>query len=976
MPRGPIKVRNAPLTQRDPKRTNIEPWMMGGKPAGITSLVMTNQSIKAGVIQGEPVGETVMQVKGELVVHVTVHDGVTLEGPTLVTLDSLSVPANVPAGTVVANIDAVGGTPPYTFNELVPLSAELAVVGAEVQTTQPLTDGETHDITIGVTDANGLSFNITPAFEISVGIDVPPVGASFVTGWIPGNRTTTSLDFTIRLDGAATVELFASVNSDMSGATAVGAPVVSALEDYESSTTRQMAKVSVEGLTPDTSYYFRVSNGTITDPRTPRLRTKQTNNDPFRVLISSCSDESATTPNSPIYLIIRDDQTADEVVHEGDKHYADLGNLTNCQRIHRSRLADWSELPNVDAMLLGNTTLGGGSLGDHGKALIELDDDHDFFNGNNGNMGTPNYDVGAPLMIEATNSMIPQYPYLQPTTTGTPPEPYTRGRARTIQWPGVRFHFLDCRTFKSINNTMIGDGATYDGLVTWDALTALEADIDAAVAAGDTLFVVFSSATWERAEHDAWGDTASVQRTAVADMLTSKDIFVLMVFGDQHSLTASHGAFANYTTGALGVLPALGVGPLNHNDTFAPNPALQAEWAGVALESSTENQVYLQLDINPATGNYTAEFIDILGAVIPAMGTITNTDITNEIQFPSATGNVDEDAGTVDLTIERTFIGACSVSFATTDGTAEAGTDYTDTSGTIDFLPHERARIVSVPIIDRPGFEQGDLDFTMTLSSAVNADLGSVFVSTVTIIDQDGLLPAIPPADLTGVVAAHDSSIEVSITHDGAGLVERWADQINSNDWVITSEAFKPETDNASKNLNGKNTIFFDGDNAMQDLTTNLGDTNWTVWMGRFETQLSDAGSSINIFISTGDGGGDCQACTGPRNPLTSDKLMFFGGGAVIEGTTDLNDGDLICLVTNFDKGVRAEVFLNGVSEILTTTAADVGADTDRLVLGGNTTNPDRGAVGSVVETAFGTGTMPQSEIDGLYQHFLNEWVP
>ncbi len=41
-----------------------------------------------------------------------------------------------------------------------------------------------------------------------------------------------------------------------------------------------------------------------------------------------------------------------------------------------------------------------------------------------------------------------------------------------------------------------------------------------------------------------------------------------------------------------------------------------------------------------------------------------------------------------------------TVQYATQDGTAQAGLDYTATSGTLTFAPHERVRTVSVPVND------------------------------------------------------------------------------------------------------------------------------------------------------------------------------------------------------------------------------------------------------------------------------------
>ena len=57
-----------------------------------------------------------------------------------------------------------------------------------------------------------------------------------------------------------------------------------------------------------------------------------------------------------------------------------------------------------------------------------------------------------------------------------------------------------------------------------------------------------------------------------------------------------------------------------------------------------------------------------------------------------------------------------TVNYATHDGTALAGTDYTSTSGTLTFGPGETAENITVPIIDRSG-SAPTRSFTVTLSS-------------------------------------------------------------------------------------------------------------------------------------------------------------------------------------------------------------------------------------------------------------------
>ena len=72
------------------------------------------------------------------------------------------------------------------------------------------------------------------------------------------------------------------------------------------------------------------------------------------------------------------------------------------------------------------------------------------------------------------------------------------------------------------------------------------------------------------------------------------------------------------------------------------------------------------------------------------------------------------------VTLNRAASGTVTVDYATADGTAVAGEDYTATSGTLTFAAGERAKTVSVPILD-DGHDEGKETFLLRLSNASGA---------------------------------------------------------------------------------------------------------------------------------------------------------------------------------------------------------------------------------------------------------------
>ncbi|HEX8494639.1 MAG TPA: DUF4394 domain-containing protein [Pyrinomonadaceae bacterium] len=117
-------------------------------------------------------------------------------------------------------------------------------------------------------------------------------------------------------------------------------------------------------------------------------------------------------------------------------------------------------------------------------------------------------------------------------------------------------------------------------------------------------------------------------------------------------------------------------------------------------------------------------------AVIPA-GTF---------QFDSATAMVAENAGTVTLTITRTGDTAltyAAISFETVSGTATAPGDFTQTTGTVYFIPGETSKMIVIPITDDGTLEASET-FTVRLFGATAGYFnGTPNTITVTINDND-----------------------------------------------------------------------------------------------------------------------------------------------------------------------------------------------------------------------------------------------
>uniref|UniRef100_A0ABM5FGZ2 Sodium/calcium exchanger 1 isoform X3 n=1 Tax=Pogona vitticeps TaxID=103695 RepID=A0ABM5FGZ2_9SAUR len=136
---------------------------------------------------------------------------------------------------------------------------------------------------------------------------------------------------------------------------------------------------------------------------------------------------------------------------------------------------------------------------------------------------------------------------------------------------------------------------------------------------------------------------------------------------------------------------------------------------------------------------------------------VTDSDPVSKVYFEQSTYQCLENCGTVALTIARRggdLSKTVSVDFRTEDGTANAGSDYEFTEGTVVFKPGETQKEIRVGIIDDDIFEE-DENFLVHLSNVkvsseeseeelleanhvtTVACLGSPATATVTIFDDD-----------------------------------------------------------------------------------------------------------------------------------------------------------------------------------------------------------------------------------------------
>ena len=135
------------------------------------------------------------------------------------------------------------------------------------------------------------------------------------------------------------------------------------------------------------------------------------------------------------------------------------------------------------------------------------------------------------------------------------------------------------------------------------------------------------------------------------------------------------------------------------------------------------------------------------GAVCAADDEALSNTASTTIQGPPglsvADAQVTEAPGaTVDfvVTLGRSSGEAVTVNYATSDGTATAGADYTSTSGTLSFAAGDTEKTVSVPVLDDAVDERQET-FTLTLSNASGGNAYLLGASATGTIENSDPMP-------------------------------------------------------------------------------------------------------------------------------------------------------------------------------------------------------------------------------------------
>ena len=125
----------------------------------------------------------------------------------------------------------------------------------------------------------------------------------------------------------------------------------------------------------------------------------------------------------------------------------------------------------------------------------------------------------------------------------------------------------------------------------------------------------------------------------------------------------------------------------------------------------------------------------------PSSATVTINGSASTLQFSASSATVAQAAGTVSVTVTRSgsTSAAASVAYATSDGSAVAGTDYTAASGTLNWAAGDGTSKTIAVAISTATLFSGTRTFTIDLSNPdADSTIGSTAAITVSITGGAG----------------------------------------------------------------------------------------------------------------------------------------------------------------------------------------------------------------------------------------------
>ena len=244
----------------------------------------------------------------------------------------------------------------------------------------------------------------------------------------------------------------------------------------------------------------------------------------------------------------------------------------------------------------------------------------------------------------------------------------------------------------------------------------------------------------------SWSSSSQTKEIIPQSQLYSPDIQTTITLGSS-STTVNEGAdsvtVTLLRTGDLSSTSSIKYATIGGTATAGVDYGSEGtESAGTLIFAAGQSSRQISIPINDdslAEADETFSFVidQTVGATLGLQRTLGITIQDNDrssLDFTQPVVNEGDGTATVTVTRGNTF-GAASLDYTTVDGTAKAGSDYHEVSGTLSFAAGQASKTISI-VLKNDTVGEVNETFTLKFSKAVGVQLNTQ-QTTITIIDND-----------------------------------------------------------------------------------------------------------------------------------------------------------------------------------------------------------------------------------------------
>lgn len=238
-------------------------------------------------------------------------------------------------------------------------------------------------------------------------------------------------------------------------------------------------------------------------------------------------------------------------------------------------------------------------------------------------------------------------------------------------------------------------------------------------------------------------------------------------FSDDFTIAAQAGAFPGqslqFSSVTYSAAENAGSAAITVTRSGGSSGTLSIDYATTDNGSATAGQDYSAISgtLDFAEGETSKQFtVDLLDDAIyegdetvdllltgGSVGTINSATLTiaendsqsfGNVEFSGSSYQLNEDGGSLTVTVQRNngSVGAGSVDYSISDGTASTGSDYSAASGTLTFADAQISASFTIDVLD-DGLQEGTESIILSLSNAVSVSLGARDIAEVRILDDE-----------------------------------------------------------------------------------------------------------------------------------------------------------------------------------------------------------------------------------------------